>query len=395
MKIVIEKNTRSMGDKHAEIVETKGKGHPDTICDSISEISSMKISQYYIQKFGHVLHHNLDKALLVGGHSIPKFGGGKITKKIDLTLAGRATTHISNKKIDVEKILRKAITNYFTTFKILNMKHINLKMDIKEGAENLEQIFKKKGAGIANDTSFGVGHFPYSKTENITLLLRRFINSKEFLKKYKYVGEDIKVMSFRENDEINITVAIAFIDKYIRSMNSYKKSKQKVLTSIKNYIKKNNNLKLKKVDLNALDDLSGNEDTIYLTVTGTSAEMGDDGEVGRGNRQTGLITPNREMSMEATAGKNIRHPGKLYQVMSMLIAKEIKKIRGVREVTVKMLSEIGKPLEKPQLISVELLPLYGYSLDIISRKANIIIKNILKNTTQIQKDIVFGKYSLF
>jgi S-adenosylmethionine synthetase len=44
-----------------------------------------------------------------------------------------------------------------------------------------------------------------------------------------------------------------------------------------------------------------------LTVTGTSAENGDDGQVGRGNRINGLITPYHPMSLEATSGKK---PGK-------------------------------------------------------------------------------------
>lgn len=42
----------------------------------------------------------------------------------------------------------------------------------------------------------------------------------------------------------------------------------------------------------------------YLTVTGTSAEQGDDGNTERGNRINGLISPIRQYSMEATAGKN-------------------------------------------------------------------------------------------
>ncbi len=56
------------------------------------------------------------------------------------------------------------------------------------------------------------------------------------------------------------------------------------------------------VHVNTADDIK--KKSVFLTVTGTSAEMGDDGSVGRGNRCNGLITPNRPMSMEATSGKN-------------------------------------------------------------------------------------------
>ena len=75
------------------------------------------------------------------------------------------------------------------------------------------------------------------------------------------------------------------------------------------------------VHINTADDI--NTGSVFLTVTGTSAEMGDDGSVGRGNRCNGLITPNRPMSMEATSGKNpINHIGKIYNILSTKLAKE-------------------------------------------------------------------------
>ena len=62
-----------------EIVERKGIGHPDTICDALAEELSRTYSQYCLERFGLVLHHNVDKALLCGGRSAPRFGGGKVT----------------------------------------------------------------------------------------------------------------------------------------------------------------------------------------------------------------------------------------------------------------------------------------------------------------------------
>lgn len=56
-------------------------------------------------------------------------------------------------------------------------------------------------------------------------------------------------------------------------------------------------------------------ENIYLTVTGTSIEMGDDGATGRGNRGNGLVFPHASMTMEAIAGKNpLSHEGKIYNV---------------------------------------------------------------------------------
>jgi S-adenosylmethionine synthetase len=45
-----------------EIVERKGLGHPDTICDLVMERISQALSQAYLQHFGKILHHNCDKA---------------------------------------------------------------------------------------------------------------------------------------------------------------------------------------------------------------------------------------------------------------------------------------------------------------------------------------------
>ncbi len=56
-----------------EIVERKGIGHPDTMCDALAEELSRTLCRYYLDNFGLVLHHNVDKALLRGGsaeHSV-------------------------------------------------------------------------------------------------------------------------------------------------------------------------------------------------------------------------------------------------------------------------------------------------------------------------------------
>jgi len=81
--IVIEKsNFLPMEEREIEIVERKGIGHPDTICELISESASQALSLYYLKRFKKVLHHNLDKELLISGKSQTKFGEGKIIEKI-------------------------------------------------------------------------------------------------------------------------------------------------------------------------------------------------------------------------------------------------------------------------------------------------------------------------
>ncbi len=99
---------------------------------------------------------------------------------------------------------------------------------------------------------------------------------------------------------------------------------------------------------------SKEENSVYITVTGTSAEQGDDGQVGRGNRVNGLITPYRPMSLEAAAGKNpVSHIGKIYNRVANLIAQRVvKEIEEVEESYCYIVSQIGKPINEPQVLDV-------------------------------------------
>src|SRR5271157_2165233 len=78
-------------EAEVEFVERKGLGHPDTLCDALAEEFSLSLSRFYLDRFGLILHHNVDKALLWGGQAQPAFGGGKILRPIEIYLSGRAT----------------------------------------------------------------------------------------------------------------------------------------------------------------------------------------------------------------------------------------------------------------------------------------------------------------
>ena len=87
-----------------EIVERKGIGHPDTLCDMLAEAVSVGLSRVYLERFGAVLHHNVDKALLVGGAARAEFGGGTILEPMEITLAGRATRRFGTAVVPVEEL---------------------------------------------------------------------------------------------------------------------------------------------------------------------------------------------------------------------------------------------------------------------------------------------------
>jgi S-adenosylmethionine synthetase len=349
-------------EEKIEMAELKGKGHPDTLCDDLCELSSKALSKYYLKHFNQVLHHNLDKALLVAGSAKPGFKKGKILQPIKIIIAGRATSKVGKHAIPVEQIVKKVCKDYLKRFPLANFQILT---EIKPGTASLVGIAKKH---IANDTSFGASYYPYSELEKTILEVNNFIKSLQ--KKYKAIGDDTKIMGLRENKKKSLTIAIAFIGKYIRNMQEYVKLKEKIAKLIQNRFKS-------EVQINTLDNYKDIGD-IYLTVSGLSAEHGDDGNTGRGNRYNSLITPYRPMSIEAVAGKNIFHPGKLYQILAFKIAKDLVK-NGAKYAEVRMMTQIGKSLANPKMIDVRI----DGNID----AKNIINRN-LRDIGKLQKQII-------
>ncbi len=380
-------------EQKIEIVERKGIGHPDSIADGIAESISRELCREYLKRFDVILHHNTDQVEVVGGRANVYFGGGEVINPIYILLSGRATTFVEDEVIPVSKIAIKAAKEYLKVIRNLDTESdVIIDSRIGQGSSDLVDVFKrKKDVPLANDTSFGVGYAPLSETEKLVLETEKLLNSDKFKKKYKETGEDVKVMAVREKDKINLTVACAMVSRYIPDIDHYISVKEDVENEIKDLISK---ITEREVDLfiNTADDYE--RKVVYLTVTGTSAEMGDDGSVGRGNRVNGLITPNRQMSLEAAAGKNpVNHIGKLYNTLAFRIANKIAEIDGIREVYVKMLSQIGKPINKPKVVSIQLIT------DKLTRniedECKAIVEEHLENIKKLTEEFVKGKISVF
>lgn len=266
---------------------------------------------------------------------------------------------------------------------------------IGQGSVDLVEVFDRKRTEIphANDTSFGVGHAPLSTTEKIVLETEKLLNSDALKAEIPAVGEDIKVMGLREGKKITLTIAMAAVDKYVNSCADYVKVKELAKAKVEENAKKYLDGHELEVCINTADD---DEDCIFLTVTGTSAEMGDDGSVGRGNRANGLITPFRPMSMEATSGKNpINHIGKIYNILSNIIAEDVAKIEGVRECQIRILSQIGKPVTEPKILDIEMIPENGFELEELSPKAKEVAQKWLDNISEVTERIVSGNVTTF
>jgi S-adenosylmethionine synthetase len=343
MKIFVEKlNQKPVSEQRIEMVERKGIGHPDSLTDAICEASFRVLSQYYLDQKGFICHHNLDKGLLVGGVSNPVFGGGEIIEKPVAIVAGTAT--IIQSMDDIKKLIYEEVDKYFQeNLRFYDKLNPEIRVSIHPGSPDLVDIFRRFCKGEtppANDTSFGVGFAPLSPLENTVLNVEKFLNSKEMKKKFPSIGEDVKVMGSRNDKEFDLTIAIAFIGQFISNLEDYYDQKEKIREILEKKFKTDG----MNISINTLDE----KDSVYLTVTGTSWENGDDGQVGRGNRSNGLITPCRTMSLEAVAGKNpISHVGKIYNLKAQEIADKINNLFKIEEVQVQLLSQIGKPINNP------------------------------------------------
>jgi S-adenosylmethionine synthetase len=387
-------------DFEVEVVERKGKGHPDSLIDGASEAVSLGLSQYYLEHFGAILHHNVDKGLLVGGKAKARFGGGTVLQPIYVLVAGRATDYVphagKHHRVPVDSIARRSIEEFLKeTVRYLDVKkHVKIETIIKQGSPDLVSVFlRKKDMPVSNDTSIGVGFAPLSPTEDLVLGIENLLNSPTFKKRYPEVGEDIKVMGFRRKNHLDITVAAATVSPLIPDASHYESVMAEVREAANKLASKSPlNVSVK---INAGDD--PRRGSYYLTVTGTSAEQGDDGNTGRGNRVNGLISPMRQYSMEATAGKNpVNHTGKLFNALAIVSAAKIaKEVPGVKEVYVRVLSRIGAPIDQPQIASAALVLEKGTRLSACRGDVEEIMDDSLRDIRRLTVLILEKKLALF
>jgi len=382
-----------------ELVERKGLGHPDHIIDAVCEEISKSLSRYYLKKYGMILHHNVDKGLIVGGESEPKFGGGVLTKPIEMYIAGRA---YYEEEDEVHDIAKEAVKKYISeNFMHLDpIKHMNIYILLRRGASELASLIKAGKIPLSNDTSFGVGYYPYSPLEKIVLEIEKFLNSRRIKEEFPYIGEDIKIAGLRINKKVNLTLAIAIVDRYVNGIREYVRIKKEILNLVEDFIRNDEEFDeyKSKIFMNTADNLKTKN--IYLTVTGTSAEMGDDANTGRGNRVNGLITPNRFMSLEAVAGKNpINHVGKIYNVLAFEISKKIylELSDYIEEVYVRILSRIGYEITNPQIVNVMYVPKKNIKKKVLNYEIQRIIEDnfTIDRFRNLTKEILEGKYLLF
>ena len=382
-----------------EIVEHKGRGHPDTLCDALAEELSRALSAYYLDHFGAVLHHNTDKALLFGGTSRTRFGGGTVDAPIEIFLAGRATQEARGLVVPVEALARESTHAWLRrNLHALDVdRHVKLRCLIRPGSPELVDLFLRQaraGAWLANDSSCGAGYAPLSPLEKVVLAVADELRREAAAGATPEIGEDVKIMGVRNGQRVQLTVSCAFVDRFVPSLAAYLERKRALaarLEQVAGAIAQDD----VSVEVNAADDVRA--PAVYLTVTGTSAESGDDGQVGRGNRVNGLITPYRPMTLEAAAGKNaVSHTGKIYNAAAHRIAARlVDEVAGIAHAEVYLVSQIGRRVDDPQLAHARLHLAPSASMADVARPAEELVRREIAEIGALSKELLRGKVRVY
>ena len=384
-----------------EIVERKGIGHPDSMCDAIMDQVSVELSKAYMKEFGTILHHNTDKSLLVAGDVECKFGGGVVKEPMLLIFGDRATFEADGKSIPVNEIAIQTAKDWLKeNLRFVDPeKHMKYQVAIRHGSQGLTDIFKRETCMFgANDTSAAVGYAPLTRTENMVLTTERYVNSKEFKKRFPASGEDVKVMGYKNGNVLNLTIAMAFVDRYVGNVKDYMSKKAEIQADVQQWVDKKSTFDKVNVFINTLDVEGRGVDGVYLSVLGTSADGADSGQVGRGNKVNGVISLNRPIGTEAAAGKNpVSHVGKIYNALTHQIARKIcDQVPEVAETCVWLLSQIGMPIDQPTIAAAQVVMNNGAVLDSrIQGRITEVIDAELANIEALCEKLTYGKISVW
>lgn len=389
--VVTQATGQYVDDLPVEIVERKGIGHPDSLCDGMAEAISREYTRWCEENLGVLLHHNFDKVQLVAGETDVHFGGGVMIKPIRIQIAGRGTAMYQGRRIPMESIAIRAARDYLSkTMRYLDpVEHVVIDCYAGRGSTELASAVHHIEA---NDTSFGVSHWPRSGLEQLVYETAQYLNY-ELIDQFP-IGEDVKVMGYRQGKNVVLTCAVPFIASRVHDATEYLEAKRGVQAAVQAFAEKQSSYNVQ-ADVNTADrDKRGD---FYLTLTGTSAECGDDGAVGRGNRLNGVIAPFRAASLEAPCGKNpISHVGKIYNALAFQAAQAVvEQVPQVRSATIYLLSQIGKPLDQPLVCTAQVFTDNGDLSPQVEEAVRAVLDDQLAHVDEIGVKIRRGELPLF
>jgi S-adenosylmethionine synthetase len=380
--------------RRLEVVERKGIGHPDTICDSLVEAVAVALNAMYLERLGAVAHYNIDKALLIAGQCRKAFGRGQVTQPMEFVLGDRATFEVDGRRLPVETTVHAAVDDWLAAHLPGVGAHVDFRtrLALAPGSAELRSIFAPGAPEVlSNDTSGACGYAPLSPTEELVLSIERFLNGPGFKARFPDTGQDVKVFGVREDDRLAVTVAMPLLAVATGSEAAYFARKQEILGAVSAHF----SAAPFEIEwrLNNLDTPGRGSDGVYLTVTGTSAEDADSGQVGRGNRANGIIAFARPTGGEAAPGKNgLAHAGKVYSVFSHHLARLIHaRCPELLEVYVYLAARIGEPVDRPWTSVQAILPA-GMGLPEVGASIREVVEAELGRMAAFRAELARGDY---
>jgi S-adenosylmethionine synthetase len=382
--------------RRVEIVERKGIGHPDTMCDAAVEAVSLALNRMYLAELGAIPHYNIDKAFLIAGQCEKDFGGGRITQPMTFIIGDRATSVVGQRALPVADVVQSAVRGWVRAHlpHVDADAHVRTMVALAAGSEELRGVLADPRAVVANDTSGVSGYAPLSPTEELALAVEQFLTSRAFKDAFPDTGQDVKIFVVRRDDRVEVTVAMPLLCRLIAAEEAYFLRKQAVVAALQSrFASAPFHIEWY---FNTLDRHGRGAAGTYLTLTGTSAEDADSGQVGRGNRVNGLIAFARPTGGEAAAGKNpLAHPGKIYNVLSHRLARLIhQRHPAIIEVYVNLVSRIGAPLDQPWT-GVQLVLPSGMAIGDVERDIDAVVRAELARLPEFCGELVRGEHAVY
>ena len=360
-EIVVERlDTVPLERQRGELVERKGLGHPDTMCDLLAEAMSQALCRAYLAEAGRVLHYNIENAFLVAGTSEPAFGGGRAGRPLRFVYGDSATAEVDGRRIPVEEIVEDAGRRWFREWfpHVDPEQHVRFESELRPGSVQLGDLFARERLG-SNDTAVGSGYAPLTETERIVLLTEEHVNSPAFKERYPQTGQDVKVSGARIGRALTLVLSLAFVDAEVPDEAAYFASKNEISIELVRFAESHaRTIESVDVRINTLDEPGRGVSGVYLTVLGTSADGADGGQIGRGNRPSGVNAFGRPLATAAVAGKNpVANVGKIYNLFAGELARVVhERVEGLEEVHVSLASAIGRPIDEPLAVIVRAVP---------------------------------------
>lgn len=321
------------------VLEIKGKGHPDQVCDELANVAIGYIDEFNekYSKLNFYIHANFDKCYL------------KSSKYPMFRVAGNASYDFKRMKdlgIDRDEIFKDIERRVVSAFKsIFPNALLKVEFDISFNRSKLEKSTREQ---LSNDTSYVVSYYPLRKEEQAMLMLRDHIES------ITYAGYDFKILlagdrlyisqCFMKPDvsEVKTDENSDLFNLYNERQDAYYQSYVDDITTF-----------VSKLDIDVTTIIVNNDMNkfgFWWNKFGSSVFHDDCGMVGRGNDIFGFTCNLRPANNEAFSGKNKNHPAMFLKEKAYLKAKEVFEETG-KPVTVTAVSVISDPIDQYKLIT--------------------------------------------